>query len=122
MTLTFIVSDRKAKEPLPYSFIWLTSLPKDSILVLTDMNGKAIAKTKKSTKEIKIHIFSPGYKQVFYTIKADSCKDFRVTLMDCNNYIIENGIVWKYKIKGHGSSKLVLVEDNVVVTLNKRKN
>lgn len=107
ITLSFIVIDKDLNEPLPFAEIKIITKNK-SYKTSTDFNGFAKLILSKSQKFYTISTNYVSYKPCSFKVKADKSKEIKISFVSLHG-LIENGAIWKYRIKGYDPHKIELM-------------
>ena len=120
ITLHFSIIDKKFNEPMQAASINLKSSSVDSLWFSSDQNGNANLKIRRTDKEYWVSTSYIGYKGYSFKINPDNCMDIKIFLVQSWG-IIENGEIWKFKIKKHNSKRLILQDNEYKTSLYKKK-
>lgn len=120
-TINILVKEKEYNESLPLAKISLTSPLKITNNFMSDIDGKANIKTKKSLEDFDVSIFYSGYKTFIIKLKTDTCYDIIVSL--ANNFIksIKSNTKWEFKIKKQKKDKMILKKRQKKIILTKQK-
>ncbi len=120
-TLNFLVKEKEYNDPLPLVKINLTSSFNITNDFISDLDGKATIKTKKSSEEFDAIIHYPGYKTFTIKLKTDTCFDITVSLTYNSNKILKTNTKWEFKVKTQNQDKLALKKRQKKIILTKQK-
>src|SRR6185295_4440074 len=106
----------------PYALIMLMKLSNDTLGTLTDSNGKALLKVKKSEKEFEITMPNIGFKRFSLRAMADNCKDITINLAQIPfETVVEKGTKMKFEIKKEDRDELILRKDKFDLVFTRKK-
>lgn len=121
ISLYFLIQEYSENEPIPFGNIVSYLHENKSGLTTTDMNGLAQIKLKKSNDLHRVKTVFLGYKPFTFEVKSNNCKFITIKLSVAKNNFIENGTIWKYKIRKETPDMLIVRKDGHNYTLLKQK-
>ncbi len=122
VTIQFLILDKKTNQPIAFAIVSINNSTNIIKGIRTNLNGVAYLKLKKSKQVFELRVKDFGHRNFTFKTKLDKCKDLKINLAETSGGTIEDGIIWKYRIKKIEKDALYLHMDKYDVTLIKKKN